>query len=129
MNTQETINKNLRLFDPMAKRHIAGPKYSKIIAINTGNTIEHEKKKLEVAYDLLKEGRTIITEGKLLNGKRPDICTIDTIIPTAYEIMKSEKDDSIKGKKISYKGIDIVEIRLTELKEGKEIKIKDEELK
>ena len=113
MERNEIINTNLRNhFDLMAKKHIAGPERGSHIAINIGNSKAHEMKKAEVCYDLLRIGATIITEGKLINGKRPDILRLDLITPVAYEIVKSETQKSIDAKKISYAGIDIVEVRV-----------------
>lgn len=105
MNDYDTINRNLREhFAPMQKRIRPNT------ILNTSNTLEHELKKMEIAYKLMEQGREIIIEGKLKNGKRPDIVVLDIKNPIAYEIMKSESDESISKKEESY-GMRIIKVR------------------
>ena len=107
MHKQQQINKNLEeFFDPMSKRHI------NVVVLNTGNTIEHELKKAEICFKLQQQGCTFICEGILKNGKRPDITVLDTRIPIAYEVMKSEKQESIDMKHHTYGDIKIIPIRI-----------------
>jgi hypothetical protein len=111
---EELINKNLReFFCPMARRSILRPKDQGIgFKINTGNTLEHEIKKLEIAYNCLRDRFSVIIEGKLKNNKRPDVLILDLINPIAYEVMKSEKNESIKKKEENYLGIKIIKVRI-----------------
>lgn len=97
MSDYATINRNLReYFDPMKKQHI------NCVVFNTGNKLEHEIKKAELVYRLLKEGRTIICEGIMKSGLRPDVCVLDTSEPIAYEVACSEKESSIIKKSQTY---------------------------
>jgi hypothetical protein len=78
------------------------------MSFNLGSTPEHERGKFDEAWKLLKEGRTIITEGILKNGKRPDICVLDLPEPKVVEILKSETESSIKKKETeTYQGLEI----------------------
>jgi len=100
------INTNKREYlDPMQKA------VTNVVYFNSGNTKEHELKKAEICYELLCEGRTFICEAKLKNGRRPDILVLDLINPLAYEVMKSEKEDSIIEKSDAYMGIKIVKVK------------------
>jgi hypothetical protein len=102
---QAVINDNLREHFSIAnKRHIDA------IVFNIGNTIEHEMKKCEIAYNLLKDGNHFICEGIMRSGLRPDITVLDVSNPICYEIMHSEKKISDK-KRLLYPGI-IVEVRV-----------------
>lgn len=94
---REIINRNLRdYFDPMRKHHID------VVALNSGNTLEHELKKFEICYKLKSAGHTVITEGILKSGLRPDVVVLDVSPPLAYEIMCSEGQKSIDNKKRVY---------------------------
>lgn len=103
---QQLVNDNLRkYFDPMKKQHI------NTVVFNTGNLLSHEMKKAELIYRLLKEGRTIICEGIMKNtGLRPDVCVLDTSVPIAYEVVCSEKEESIIRKSETY-GVTVVPIQ------------------
>ena len=110
---QTRINNNLRKYsNPMKLQTIAGPGRHSKVALNTGSTLEHELKKCEIAFKLIKEGRTIITEGTLKNGCRPDICILDLDKPMIYEIMKSEEMKSIKNKQKGYYDLMIIPIKV-----------------
>ena len=54
------------------------PRERNAIFLNPSNSLEHEMKKCEVCYDLLKEGRQFITEPQNSKGERPDIVVLDT---------------------------------------------------
>lgn len=106
---QHRINRNLeQYFSAENKRHID------VVVLNSGNKLEHELKKAEICYHLQQQGRTFICEGILKNGKRPDICVLDTQTPIAYEIMCSEKEASIVNKMQTYGDIKIVCVRTGE---------------
>jgi hypothetical protein len=100
------VNDNLRRFaDPMKKRHLNS------VAINSGNTFQHELMKFKVAYDLVKEGRTIATELFLLNGARPDVIVLDLPTPMVYEIIQSESEEHAIKKTDRYYGMKIQVVR------------------
>lgn len=104
---QAIINQNVRLhLSPMSKIHRNNP------SINSGNTLEHEMKKCEICYHLKKTGIEFACEAILKNGLRPDIITLDTNTPVAYEIMKSESEESIIKKTKEYEGIIIVRVKI-----------------
>ncbi len=66
------ISENIvKYLDPM-KRH-----FIDTVAINSGNTLEHEMKKCELAYNLKKDGLTFCSEAPLKTGSRPDIMVLD----------------------------------------------------
>ena len=103
----KVVNDNLRkYFNPM-KRHDLN-----MVKLNTHNTFEHEIKKCAVAFKLLQGGATIITEGILKNGKRPDIVVLDVSPPIVYEIMVSEKEESIINKAKYYYDMRIQKVRI-----------------
>lgn len=103
---QHIINRNKREYlDQTRKIH------ENVVAINIGNTPEHEDKKWEVAQKLMREGHTIVTEAILKNGYRPDILVISTEAPIAYEILNSEKDENLLIKSKNYK-IKIIGVRV-----------------
>ena len=97
------VNKNIRTFlDSNSKHILAGNGYNKIISINVGNTLAHERTKFTKAYELLSFGHVIATETKLKSGKRPDILVLDLETPMAYEIIKTETKESIEKKRKEY---------------------------
>lgn len=104
---QSIINRNKREFLDQTKKI-----HEDVVAINIGNTPEHEDKKWEVAQQLMREGHTIVTEAVLKNNKgRCDIIVISTDTPIAYEIIKSETEESIEAKRKKYWPIHIKIIR------------------
>ena len=99
-----TINDNKRKYiDPMTSNKV------NVVNLDTGNTLEHELKKAEIAYKLIQEGHTILTEAKLLNGKKPDIMILSLSNPIIYEIMVSETDERCDSK--DYLGIRIIKVK------------------
>jgi len=70
------------------------------IRINTHNTIKHEIAKLIVAYNMIKDKHSILTEAIFKNKARADILVLDTL--TCIEIMESESLDSAKIKTTKY---------------------------
>lgn len=103
---QQLINNNIRNYlDPMKKI------VKNAVFLNTNNTIEHEIKKAEMSYHLIKMGHTIITEAPLKTGDRPDILILDTPEPIAYEIMNTETEESIFDKQNRYR-IKIVKVKI-----------------
>lgn len=108
---QKTINDNLRKHFRIGRHVIAGPGRHSVLAFNLGSTYEHELGKFNEAWKLLQNGHTIITEGILKSGLRPDICILDVSGARAVEIMKSETEESIQKKEKDYgMPIDVVRV-------------------
>jgi len=60
------------------------------LRLSTANTKEHELKKFEICWELLKEGKEFITEAIFDNGSRADILVLDD--NKIIEILHSEKE-------------------------------------
>ncbi len=73
-----------RLVDPSDRMH------RNCIRFNPSNSREHEMKKAEICYTLLKEGKEFITEARFLNKSRADILVLDDGL--ALEIETNPKD-------------------------------------
>lgn len=101
-NLTSTISDNLRLFDPMKKRHIDS------VVFNVHNSKIHELKKAEIAFNLKKDGFSFLTEGILKNGLRCDVAVLDVSPMIFYEIAVSESDESLIKKRNNYPGKVIV---------------------
>ena len=70
------------------------------IKLSPNNSWEHEKKKIEVCWNLLKENKQFLTEAIFMNGKRCDILNItDGII---IEVLHTETIEEFKEKIKSY---------------------------
>lgn len=69
------------------------------IRINTSNSLEHELTKLKICYELIKQGKEVMTEAIFENGSRADILVLDE--HKIIEILGSEneKDCLEKAKK------------------------------
>lgn len=88
---------NLRTyFDTMSIRHVG------CVNINTGSSLNHERRKFEVAYQLKKEGCIIATELKTKKGDRPDIVILDVTPPICYEILHTETPEQARAKAQRY---------------------------
>lgn len=70
------------------------------IRINTANSLEHEIAKLKICYDLIKDGKEVITEAIFNNGSRADILILDN--NKIIEILHSEKEMDCKKKSEKY---------------------------
>ena len=83
---QTQVNENIKHVEMSNKSgsHIG------CVRISTANTLEHEIAKLIVCYEILKEGKTFITEAKLKRGGRPDI--VNLVEGIAIEILHTEKE-------------------------------------
>ena len=66
------------------------------LPINTNESLAHLHKKLDVAYNLIKNGSVLICEARFKGGGRADIYCLDTDV--AYEILCSEKEANILNK-------------------------------
>ena len=97
---QKVINDNKRSYLATMSKNLEG-----LNGFNSNNTPEHETKKYEIAMSLLRDGHTVMIEPTLRNGKRPDVLVLDVEPPIAYEIAKSESDESLLRKAEGYLGI------------------------
>lgn len=71
-----------------------------VVKVNSNNTNNHEIAKFIISLDLIKSGKSILTEAIFADGKRADVICIDDM--RVYEIIYSEREDSIRHKKESY---------------------------
>lgn len=94
------------------------------LRLSTANTKEHELKKFEICWELLKEGKHFLVEAKFAPPYSgcPDIVVLDTY--TVIEILHSENEDDCKEKIKKYPSIFAVEM-VKAKSEKKELK-KDE---
>ena len=77
------------------------------VRVNTHNTLAHELKKLILAYKLIKDNKTILTEVIFRNGKRADIMVLDDL--RVYEVLHSEtKKEALKKVEEYPESLDIV---------------------
>jgi len=70
------------------------------IRINVNNSFEHEVAKLRICYELIKEGKEIITEAIFNNGTRADIVVLDDY--KIIEVLYSESEEACLEKAKSY---------------------------
>jgi len=70
------------------------------LRLSTANTKEHEFKKFEICWELLKEGKQFITEAIFDNGSRADILVLDDY--KIIEILCSEKEADCINKSKKY---------------------------
>jgi len=85
----------------------------KINEIRVGNNESslHRDRKIEICVDLLKQGKSFVTEAIFKDGGRADIFVLDDF--RVIEVVNSESDESIENKKIKYpKGIRIEVLKL-----------------
>lgn len=85
MRKEVRINQCLRLLSRQYRRDFNS------VRINTHNSYEHELSKFKLAYELIKDGKKILTEAIFNNGSRADILIPESF--TCIEIMHSEKLD------------------------------------
>jgi hypothetical protein len=77
------------------------------IRINTHNNLTHELAKTIKAYELIKEGYTILTEATFKSGGRADILIMEKFM--AIEILDSETEERFSKKLDTYpEELDIV---------------------
>ena len=95
MKDFQTINQNSRLL----KTSNRSGSHRNCIRLGKNNTKEHEMKKVEICWELLKLNQEFITEAVFTNGKRADIFILDTGV--AIEVLHSETqsqfEEKIKG--------------------------------
>ena len=77
------------------------------VRVSTANSLEHELKKLIIAYKLILDKKTILTEVIFKNGKRADILVLDDL--RVYEVLHSETEKEALEKTKDYPSeLDIV---------------------
>ncbi len=75
--------------------------HTQCIRLNCNNTWEHELKKFEICWKLLKEKKEFLTEAIFLNGKRADIIDLSGE-GKVIEVLHSESFESFKEKIKNY---------------------------
>jgi len=84
------------------------------VRINTHNSLAHEIGKLKKAYNLILEGKTIVTEAIFKNGARADILVLDDF--RVFEIMVFESEKEALSKTQTYPPeLDIVFLKASEV--------------
>jgi len=94
MNPQIRTNQCLRLLSNQYRKDFNS------VRLNTHNSIQHELAKCKVAYELIADGNTILTEAIFKNGSRADILIPELFI--VYEILHSETTKEVLLKKDYY---------------------------
>ena len=72
------------------------------IRVNVGNTLAHERRKFEMCWQLLKEGKEILTEAEFENPFKLRADVVDLDAGVVYEIVCSENEGSVLRKKATY---------------------------
>lgn len=78
------------------------------IRINVANSLEHEIAKLKICYDLIKDGKEVITEAIFNNDSRADILVLDDY--KIIEILCSEDEKSCLEKVKRYPELFVLEM-------------------
>lgn len=97
MNQIELLTKRnniARLFRQSSKIH------RNYIKLNPNNSKEHEMKKVEICWELLKANKSFLTEAEFENGKKCDVVCLDDAI--VWEVLHSETPESIENKRKNY---------------------------
>jgi hypothetical protein len=109
MNKQKVYNRRNEVLKVIRPSSRLGS-YSNCVRINPNNSLTHERKKLEVAYLLIKSGCEVFTEVEFYGGVCDILCIDRNGDALIYEIAVTEKSESLESKKLKYP-YDIVEIR------------------
>ncbi len=94
LDLQTKRNDTARLFRQNSKIH------RNCIKLNVANSEIHEMAKVKICWNLLKEGKSFLTECEFENGKRADICVLDDA--QVIEIIHSESPESVENKRKLY---------------------------
>lgn len=107
LERQRLINNNLRVYVESHSKH------NTLEGFNVGNTVAHELKKFEIAFNCKRMGLEVLLEPKLKNCcGRPDVLVLDVFPPVVYEVVCSEKEESLIRKKEKYGDVRIVVVRV-----------------
>ena len=71
-----------------------------VVKISVANTLSHEIAKLIKVYELIKDGKQVVTEAIFVGGGRADIFNLDDM--QVFEILHSEKEAEALKKKDKY---------------------------
>ena len=71
------------------------------LRLNAHNSLEHERKKFELAFQALKEGRAFLTEA-ILEGRNGIADFVDLENMTITEVLHTETEEELKEKVKSY---------------------------
>ena len=106
---QKIRNENYRYVDPF--KSLSGESRHPTVRINTGNTIEHERKKFEICYHLTKKGYQYLTECHFKEPYRgiADIFVLDN--GRIIEIMISETNEYFTKKVKNYPPLPVIGVR------------------
>ena len=91
---QKRINDCIRLLDDSYRKDFNS------IRLNTHNTLTHELAKTKKAYELIKDGKQILTEAIFKSGGRADILIPEDF--TVIEILETETEERFLKKKDLY---------------------------
>lgn len=104
---QVRINSCLRLLSDSFRKDFNS------VRINTNNTLEHEICKLKKAYELIKDGKQILTEAIFKNGSRCDILILNDF--QVIEILHTESEEEAGEKVKKYPSeLDIIFLRTSD---------------
>ena len=95
MNIQERRNTNKR-----KSLHLWKKRFKINDIINRNNSYEHEKKKIELAFEMAYEGNEVFVEAPLIDEGVADIYVSD--IDKIFEIRDSETDKLTEAKRKKY---------------------------
>jgi hypothetical protein len=85
-----------------------------VVKLNIHNSLHHELAKCKKAYELIKEGKQIVTEAIFKSGGRADILVPEEF--RVYEIMSSETEEEALDKKVRYPAeLDIIFLKDVEV--------------
>jgi len=85
-----------------------------VIKVSVQNTVEHEMAKFLKAFELIKDGKTIITEAIFKNGGRADILNLSDM--QVFEILHSEtREEALRKEEYYPSALDIFYITSEEI--------------
>lgn len=107
MNKQELLRKRNDAMREIRHSNKIGS-HRNCIRINVANSLEHEIAKLRICYDLIKDGKEVITEAIFNNNSRADIVVLDDY--KIIEILCSEDEKSCLEKVKRYPELFVLEM-------------------
>lgn len=107
MNKQDLLRKRNDAMREIRHSNKVGS-HRNCIRINVANSLEHEVAKLKICYELIKDGKEVITEAIFDNGSRADILVLDDF--KIIEILCSEDEKSCLEKFKRYPELFVLEM-------------------
>ena len=105
---QQKINKALRYLD------MGYNVKQNVVKLNVTNSISHELAKCKKTYELIKEGKSVVTEAIFKGGGRADIFCLNDF--RVFEVLTSETEKEFLKKTAKYpNGLDIIYIKSGEV--------------